>query len=177
MTQTHRFLFGPSRNLTAAAILLFLAPGMRAQSETKEPAAGKPVYGRCEVKAEAARDNFGVCALTGTSDGAVPADRQLAIEHISVSCRGPVAHQIVTLALATGLSQDSGALTQMTIPLTRREVTFNEKESYYEASFAARMYAGPGTKIEPYLIMEFAYTPTPKASCGLMFHGRLTAAQ
>lgn len=36
---------------------------------------------------------------------------------------------------------------------------------------------GPGTKIEPYLGLERNYVPTDRASCGVMFHGRLLPAE
>ena len=36
---------------------------------------------------------------------------------------------------------------------------------------------GPGTKIEQYLGLERNYVPTDRASCGVMFHGRLLPAE
>jgi hypothetical protein len=154
--------------ILTSAFLTFQAPA-RAESAP----ASQPVYGRCEVKAEGARDNFGQCHLTGATDGKVPDGTQLVIEQVAVSCMGPFDRQILILGIGTSLKPDSEMFTQIVIPLTQREVTTTERLKRYEALFTTRLYAGAGTAIEPYLSMEPGYVPSPKAVCGVTFHGRL----
>lgn len=152
---------------------LVFAIALRAQERPSRP---EVVYGRCAVEAQGWRDNFGQCRLTGTDGGIVPAGRTLVIEHVSAVCTGPVEHPITLLALATQLRPEQDLLTQIVVPLTRREL-ITQGGSLYQASFATRLYAGPGTRVELYLSLESGFVPTTAASCGLMFHGRLVPAR
>ena len=154
----------------ALAVLAMVPTSSRADTPGRNSDVGA-VYGRCAVQAQDWRDNFGECRLTGTTDGVVPANRQLIIEHISAVCTGPVEHQITILALATSLKQEEDTSTQIVVPLSRRESVIDHVIRY-EASFQAKLYAGPGTKIEPYLALESGFVPSSNASCGVMFHGR-----
>lgn len=159
----------------AFVIAGFLAAPATAQ-ERGDSGEQQVVYGRCGVEAEGWRDNFGECRLTGTGDGVVPEGKMLVIEHIAAVCTGPVEHQILTLVLGTNLKPEQDMQTQIVIPLNRRELV-TQRGSLYQASFRTRLYAGPGTKVEPSMTLETGFLPTSAASCGVMFHGRFVPSK
>lgn len=46
----------------------------------------------------------------------------------------------------------------------------------YQAWLATRLYAGPWTKIEPFMKLETGFLPPTEAPCGAIFHGHLVPA-
>lgn len=167
---SHRF--EPLR--TAGILVALAAPWAVAQNAAQPEAAKIAVHGACQTAVRSGVSDSATCNFTysGIATDAVPAGKQLLIEHASAICTGPQDGEIAYLSIHT-LNAPSASTQPDFLPLVKRPPHIGFFIARYTASAPVRLYAAANTQVTVTLMLDSELPNYQPTACDIRFQGHL----